>query len=100
MCDAQARHLDSLDEQSCPVQNKYFKRLVKEINECAEDYMGKEEMEFLAKREDVVKRLYALEDRINKAFLNKKWKAVIKEIESWRRAYDWIRSQVRKGKKE
>mgnify|MGYP003141204912 CR=1 FL=1 len=100
MFDAQARHLDSLDEQSCPVENKYFKRLVKEINQCAEDYMGKDEMEFLAKREDVVKRLYALEDRINKAFLSKRWKAVIKEIEAWRRAYDWIRSQARKGKTE
>ena len=100
MCDAQARHLSELDEQSCPVQNKYFKRLVKEINDCAEDYMGKEEMEFLSKRDDVVKRLYALEDRINKAFLNRKWKAVIKEIEAWRRAYDWIREQARKGKTE
>ncbi len=100
MCDAQAQHLDELDQQSCPVQNKYFKRLIQEISECAEDYMGKEEMEFLAKRDDVVKRLYALEDRINKAFLNKRWKAFIKEIEAWRRAYDWIRSQARKGKTE
>ena len=73
-----------------------YLKFLQEIEDCAEDCLGDWEMKFLASRPDVLKKLYELENEMNKCMLKKNWKGLTGLTPKWILAHEWIRKQARK----
>lgn len=72
-----------------------YLKFLQEIEDCAEDFLGDWEMKYLASRPDVLKRLYALEEKMNNCMKQSDWKGLMALVTKWRKAHDWIRDQAR-----